>query len=144
MERKQTGKNGVLRSLIGEPTPAKSSGMTYSLAAILSVVVAFFFLILVAMLGFAKEGYEETDWYLHCSYALGPLTILLIAVLIFRWTGWSVRAELRAQVCPARYFVIAILLQCGLLFHNFFCGEDRYTLRLPIAIERNNAAIHPG
>ncbi len=113
----------MLRSLIGEPTPAKSSGLTYSLAAILSVVVAFLFLILVGALGLAKDGYEETDWYLYCSYALTPLTFLLIAVLIFRWTGWSVRAEVRAQVCPARYFVIAILLQCGLLCLSQLNGE---------------------
>ena len=115
MKQKQTGKNGVLRSLIGEPTPAKSSGLTYSLAAILSVVVAFLFLMVVGALGLAKDGYEEADWYLYCGFALTPFTILVIAVLIFRWTGWSVRAELRSQVCPARYFVIAILLQCGLL-----------------------------
>ena len=115
MERKQMGKNGVMNSLIGAPTPAKASGLTYSLAAILTVVVAFLFLLGVAVLGFAKEGYEESGWYLYCSYLLTPLTFLLIAWLVLRWSGQSVGAEIRAQACPAKYFVIAILLQCGLL-----------------------------
>lgn len=115
MEHKYDGKNGGLTSLIGTPTPAKASGLTYSLAAILSVVVAFLFLIVIALLGLVEEGYEERDWYLYCSYLLTPLTFLLIAWLIFRWSGQSVCTELRAQVCPVKYFVIAISLQIGLL-----------------------------
>ena len=115
MEHKQTGKNGVLHSLIGAPTPAKASGLTYSLAAILSVVVAFLFLMAVSAFGLAKEGYDTTDWYLYCSYLLTPLTFLLVALFVLRWSGQSVGAKIRAQVCPAKYFIIAILLQCGLL-----------------------------
>ena len=115
MERKQTSKNGVLTSLIGAPTPAKASGLTYSLAATLSIVVAFLFMIVIGMLGLTEEGYDETDWYLYCAYLLTPLTFGLVAWLVLRWSGQSVGAEIRAQACPARYFVIAILLQCGLL-----------------------------
>ena len=115
MEHKQTGKNGILHSLIGEPTPAKASGLTYSLAAILSVVVAFLFLILVSLLGLAKDGYEDADWYLYCSYLLTPITFLLVALFVLRWSRQSVGAEICAQACPVKYFVIAILLQCGLL-----------------------------
>ena len=115
MEHKYDGKNGGLTSLIGTPTPAKASGLTYSLAAILSVVVAFLFLLFVSIFGLAKEGYEESDWYLYCSYLLVPFTFLLVAMFILRWSGQSVGNEIRAQACPARYFVIAILLQVGLL-----------------------------
>lgn len=115
MEHKQKDKNGGLTSLIGTSTPAKASGLTYSLAAILWGVVAFLFLRFVSIFGLAKEGYEESDWYLYCSYLLVPFTFLLVAMFILRWSGQSVGNEIRAQACPARYFVIAILLQVGLL-----------------------------
>jgi membrane protease YdiL (CAAX protease family) len=114
MECKNNDKNGVFHSLIGTPTPAKASGLTYSLAAILSVVVAFLFLIGIAVLGLAKEGYENSDWYLYCSYLLTPLTFLWIAYFVLRWSRQSFRLEIRAQACPIKYFAIAILLQCGL------------------------------
>ena len=115
MERKQTGKNGGLTSLIGESTPAKASGLTYSLAAIFTVVVAFLFIIFIALLGLTKEGYEQADWFLYCSYLLTPFTFGMIAWCILRWSGKSVGEEIRAQACPAKYFGIAILLQFGLL-----------------------------
>lgn len=115
MERNQGKKTGALRSLIGEATPAKASGLTYTLTAILSVVVAFTFLVVVLAMGLAKEGYETSDWYLYCSYLLTPLTFLVVTLCIMRWTGVSVATELRRQICPARYFLLAILLQCGLL-----------------------------
>ena len=114
MERKQIDQNGVLSSLIGKPTPAKASGLTYSLAATLSVVVAFLFLLTISLLGLTTEGYEGKDWYLYCSYLLVPLTFALVAWFILRWSGQSIGGEIRAQACPARYFVIAILLQVGL------------------------------
>ena len=115
MERNQEKKTGLLRSLIGDATPAKASGLTYTLTAVLSVVVAFTFLIGIAVLGLAKDGYETSDWYLHCSYLLTPMTFLLVAICVMRWTKSSPTEELRRQICPGRYFLIAILLQCGLL-----------------------------
>ena len=115
MEKNQNKKTGLLRSFIGEATPAKASGVTYTLTAILSVVVAFTFLIGIAVLGFMKDGYETSDWYLYCSYLLTPLTFLLVALYVMRWTRSSISKEFRRQICPARYFLIAVLLQCGLL-----------------------------
>ena len=115
MEKKQNGKNGGLTSLIGASTPAKASGLTYSLAAILWGVVALLFLLFIIVSGLGKEGYKERDWYLYCSYLLVPFTFLLVAMFVLRWSGQSIGAEIRAQACPARYFVIAIILQIGLL-----------------------------
>lgn len=105
----------MLTPLIGEATPAKASGLTYSLAAILSVVFAFVFLLAISVFGLAQEGYENSEWYLYCSYLLTPLTFFAVAWFVLRWSGKSVGEEIRAQACPARYFLIAILLQCGLL-----------------------------
>ena len=115
MRKEQENKKGVLTPLIGEATPAKASGLTYSLTAILSVVFAFAFLLAITLFGLVKEGYENSDWYLYCSYLLTPFTFCAVAWFVLRWSGKSVGEEIRAQACPARYFLIAILLQFGLL-----------------------------
>ena len=114
MEKKSNNKNGVLTSLIGKPTPAKASGLTYSLAAILSLVVGFLFVVFISIFGLTQEGYEEKDWYLYCSYLLVPFTFLLVVWFVLSWSGRSVGEEIRSQACPKRYFVLAILLQFGL------------------------------
>ena len=115
MKKERGNKKGVLTPLIGEATPAKASGLTYSLTAILSVVFAFAFLLAITLFGLVKEGYENSEWYLYCSYLLTPLTFFAVAWFVLRWSGKSVGGEIRAQACPARFFLLAILLQCGLL-----------------------------
>ncbi|MBQ7948897.1 MAG: CPBP family intramembrane metalloprotease [Clostridia bacterium] len=107
-------KKEILTSLIGDATPAKASGLTYSLSSILSVVLAFLFMIIITVIGAAKEGYETTDWYLYFNYLLSPLAFALVAFLVFRWTKSPLKEELVSQKCAAKYFLIAILLQCGL------------------------------
>ena len=111
---KQNGynKKQILTSLIGEATPAKASGLTYSLSALFSLVLAMAFLVVVSFIG--DEGYQSKDWYLYCTFLLTPACFALVAVCVFRWSKTSMVAEAKAQICPARYFLIAIVLQCGL------------------------------
>lgn len=111
---KQNGynKKQFLTSLVGEATPAKASGLTYSLSALFSVVLAFAFLATVSFIG--DEGYAGRDWYLYGTYLLSPVCFALVAFCIFRWSKTSVKAELASQICPAKYFIIAIVLQIGL------------------------------
>ena len=111
--RNNNNKKGVWASLLGEATPAKASGLTFSLSASVSVAISFFFLLIVAMSG-VKEGYETQDWYLYASFLISPVTFALVAWYIFRWSKTSLKAEIKAQICPARYFIVAIILQCGL------------------------------
>ena len=115
MENRNGNNRGILRPLLGEATPAKASGLTYSLAAILSVVLAFLFLTVIGLLGLTNEGYETSDWYLYCSFLLSPVAFAIVACIVLRWSNASIKAELTAQVCRPKYFLIAILLQCGLL-----------------------------
>ena len=112
---KQNGrdKNGRLSSLLGEATPAKASGLTFSLSALISVVLAFVFLVIISIAG-VEKGYESEDWYLYCAYLLTPLAFGLVLWFISRWSKNSISLEIKAQICPARYFFIAIALQFGL------------------------------
>ncbi len=106
-------KKDIPPSLIGDKTPEKAAGLTYSLSAVFSVVLAFVFLVLAEAFG-GTDGAETQDWYLYCTYLLSPICFALVAVVIFRWAGFSLKTEAKSQLCSAKYFVIAIALQCGL------------------------------
>jgi len=108
-------RKGIFSSFIGEATPAKASGLTYSMTTFISVVLAFIFLMIITVGGLAKEGYEEADWYLYCSYLLTPMAFALVAVFILRWSNTSWKQAVKEQKCKPKYFLIAVLLQIGLL-----------------------------
>ena len=111
--RNYHNKNKILTLLLGETTPAKASGLTYTLAALFSVVLAFIFLFVIGVIG-VDEGYETRDWYLYCSFLLTPVCFALVAWWVLRWSKASLRAELSSQICPVKYFIVAIVLQIGL------------------------------
>ena len=102
---------GFFPSLIGEPTPAKASGLTFTLATIAVVGVSFLFLMALAISGLA--AHKETassDWYLYCSYLLPPLTFALVAWWVLNWTKTPVKEAIKAQKCHPKYFLIAVFL----------------------------------
>ena len=114
--RNENKKEGVITSLLGEPTRAKASGLTYTLSVFGSSVVAVLFLLVLSFTGvMIQEGYQKTDWYLYCSFLINPIAFAGIAYLVLRWLGISVFEEVRAQTCHPKYFLIAVLLQFGLL-----------------------------
>ena len=107
---------GFLPALIGEVTPAKVSGLTYSLSVIAIVVFSLIFSIIIGIAGYGgQESLLESDGYLYVSYLLAPISFALVALCILRVSNSSVKRELSAQKCQGKYYFIAILLQIGLL-----------------------------
>ena len=107
---------GFFPSLIGEHTPAKASGLTFTLATIAVVGVSFLFLTALVVSGLAaNEETASSDWYLYCSYLLTPLAFALVSWWVLNWTKTPVKEALKAQKCHPKYFLIAVLLQIGLL-----------------------------
>ncbi|MBE7077322.1 MAG: CPBP family intramembrane metalloprotease [Clostridiales bacterium] len=115
MQRNSNKNNNFIYGLLGEPTAAKASGLTYSLAAVGSVVLAFFFMMMLAVAGVTVEEGREPDWYLYCSFLMTPLVFGIVAALSMGWTKTSWKTETKRQKCKVRYFFIAIALQVGLL-----------------------------
>ncbi len=116
MKNDRGEQRGLLSSLIGEPTPAKTSGLTFSLATLAPVVTAFAFLLILSVSGLAAtEGVENADWYLYCNYLINPVTFALVAWGTLRFAKTPVKEEIKAQKCEWKYFLIAILMQFGLL-----------------------------
>lgn len=107
---------GFFSSLIGDPTPAKASGFTFTLATLAMVGVSVLFLMALVVSGLAtNEETASSDWYLYCSYLLTPLTFALVSWWVLNWTKTPVKEAIKAQKCHPKYFLIAVLLQIGLL-----------------------------
>lgn len=113
-ENKQSG--GFLSGLLASPTPAKASGLSYTLAAVLSVLLSALFLVLLSLLGLSsKEGFENSDGYLYSAYLLPQISTAIVLFLFFAYTKKPFKQTVKEQNCPWKYYLVAILLQIGLL-----------------------------
>lgn len=110
--KKQTG---LWASLIGEPTPAKVSGLTFTLASVGIIVMSFLWTIILMICGVTQqEGYAQADWYLYMSFVLTPVVFAIVAGGILYWTKTPLKRAWEGQLCPPKYYLIAVLLQVGL------------------------------
>ena len=114
----QNGKNSLFKDLTAE----RQSGLTYSAAAVLPVIISFVFLLVVQLIGLtdAEGKYTSEEWYLYCNFLLPQLSFALVAFLFFRMTKAPVGTV--AGKCRAKYFLLAILLQVGLFSLSFVNG----------------------
>lgn len=102
--------------LLGEMTAAKASGVTFSLAAILPALLSFIFILAISALGLTNtENYDSADWYLYSIYSLPQLSFALSALFYLRARKVKISSAIQKQKCEAKYFLIALLLQIGLL-----------------------------
>ena len=113
-ENKKKKNEGYLVSLLGEPTPAKASGLAFSMAAVLPVLLSFLFLFIISVCGLAVGDYETRDWYLYSSYLLPQLGFAIVAWLYLRYLKTPVKTALKNQKCHYKYILIACVLQIGL------------------------------
>ena len=94
-------------------TNAKTSGLGYSLSTIFSILSSFVFIVVMLAFGLNKEGFETSDWYLYISYLLPQISFALLAFLLIKSGNMTV-GEMTTKP-KARYFILAIVLQIGLL-----------------------------
>ncbi|MBE7068194.1 MAG: CPBP family intramembrane metalloprotease [Clostridiales bacterium] len=101
--------------LFGEPTPAKASGLVFSVATVLPTVLSFIFLLILAFCGKAEtDGYQNQDWYLYANYLLPQISFALVAYFYLRYRQIPLKNALFSQKCKPKYFLIAFFLQIGL------------------------------
>ncbi len=97
-------------TFFGEPTPASAAGGAFSIATVLPVIFSLLFLIAVG-----KTDYMESEWGLYIAYLLPQLAFAVTAI----WYAWktktSIKTAISSQKCKPKYFLLAILLQAGLL-----------------------------
>lgn len=123
------------------PTQAKASGLAYSAAIIFLYVLSLIFSILLGAAGIDLSGKAKPDWYIYLSYLMPQAALFLAAVVYFAWLKRPVKAAIREQKCHPKYFLVAIVLQAGLLslssLNDIFIGflerfgYEQSTLLLP-------------
>lgn len=106
-------RNSGLFSVFGAPSDGKASGLSYSLATVLQVVLSFVFVVVAAALGLSGQGSENSDAYLYLAFLLPQLSYAAVAFWAVRYTEISLRKDV-AKPCAAKYYVIAVVLQIGL------------------------------
>lgn len=102
-----------LTKMLSGANVAQASGVAYSLASVLPVFLVFVFLMVVAVAGLGKDGFMETDWYRYWSFLIPQLSSFFIVAFFIRAKQTSVKEILRPV--SWRYFLIAVVLQIGLL-----------------------------
>jgi membrane protease YdiL (CAAX protease family) len=101
-------------SLLGEPTQEKKSGLAYSAAVVMNVLLSVVLIVGIALAGFTTSAeYESEDWFLYCSFLLPQLAFAIVAAIYFFKTKTPVQSV--AAKCKPKYFLLALLMQVGLL-----------------------------
>lgn len=94
----------------------KTSGLTFSAATFVPLVAAFIFSVVLLIGGLVvQEGEPYPDWYLYCSYLLNPISFAALTWWLLSWTKKTVKQFVKEQKCSWKYFLIALLMQFGLL-----------------------------
>lgn len=100
--------------MFGNLNEEKKSGLVYSAAAVLPILLSLVFIIVVSAAGLTKkENFETQEWYLYCSFLLPQIGFAAVAAGYLIKTKTPVKTI--AGKCRFRYFLIAVTLQIGLL-----------------------------
>ncbi len=100
--------------------PVWEGGIAYSLAAILSVLFALLVSVILGLAG-AGEQAQEADWFKYLSFLLPQLAFAAACLVFFRRSKEPVRSIYRP--CKWQFFLVALLLQFGLLFSLNFLNR---------------------
>ncbi|MBQ8374804.1 MAG: CPBP family intramembrane metalloprotease [Clostridia bacterium] len=113
MKQTQENKNRFLSSLLGEMTVEKSSGLAFSAAVLLPVLLSFVFVMIAGAAGLFVKGVEEQDWYRYFNFLLPQISFAIVCFAFFYLSKTSVKTVIGTP--KWYYFAIALILQFGLL-----------------------------
>jgi hypothetical protein len=106
---------GKLNSLLGEPTPQKAAGISFSLAPMVSAALLIVTVIILTAFGVIKDNtYTEQGWFRYVSFLLPQIAFFVVILFYFAYTKRKVADACKAQKCHPKYFVWAVIMQIGL------------------------------
>jgi membrane protease YdiL (CAAX protease family) len=115
-KRKNSRYNAPKPLPLTAPTQAKASGLAYSASIMFLMILSMFASIAMGLANkMPKAGERKPDWYIYLNYLLPQIALILVTVLYFSWLKRPVKETIRKQKCNPKYFLLAILLQVGLL-----------------------------
>ena len=106
-------KGKKLSKMLAGLNAPRASGTAYSVATVLPVLFSFVFLLFIAITGLAKGDYGTSDWFLYASFLIPQIAFACI-VFFFIKSG-QVNVKETFKVSRLKYFILAIVLQIGLL-----------------------------
>ncbi len=113
MEKKQTDK---LNTWLRSPTISKGAGIAFSIATCLPSMLMALVVGVCVGFGFVKtDAFQYENWYIYVAYLCTPIALALAAVVFFRFNRQSPALALKKQKCQAKYYLIALLMQAGLV-----------------------------
>ena len=106
---------GKLNSLLGEPTPQKAAGISFSLAPMVSAALLIVAVVILTAFGVIKDNtYTEQGWFRYVSFLLPQIAFFVVILFYFSYTKRKVADACKAQKCHPKYFVWAVIMQVGL------------------------------
>ena len=106
---------GKLNSLLGEPTPQKAAGISFSLAPMVSAALLIVAVVILTAFGVIKDNtYTEQGWFHYVSFLLPQIAFFVVILFYFSYTKRKVAHACKAQKCHPKYFVWAVIMQVGL------------------------------
>ncbi|MBE5740503.1 MAG: CPBP family intramembrane metalloprotease [Clostridiales bacterium] len=115
MENKNNQTKNFIGELLGLPTPAKAAGAVFTLASVVPVILAVVFMLITGALGLLTTDVNKQNWYIYANMLLVQFSFLLVSACYFYWTKIPLKTAITEQKCPFKYFIIAIILQFGLI-----------------------------
>ncbi len=109
--KKKEVQRGYLSSLIGETTPSKMAGVSYS-----ALVCVYCVVVLVVQLVTAGIVEPYPQWYVYLSWSIASIAFAITSIWYFSFTKTSLKAFLKEQKCAPKYYLVALFLQIGLFF----------------------------
>ncbi len=115
--KKQNSKYNAPKPLpLTVPTQAKASGVAYSASVMIFLALSIIFSIALGAAGIViEENAAKPNWYIYANYLLPQISLFLVAALYFAWLKRPVKQAVKEQKCHPKYFLLAVLLQIGLL-----------------------------
>ncbi len=92
---------------------AKTSGLSYTVAA-----CAVFFVSLVIVLAVAAAGVDTENppqWYLYLNFLAAPIGFACVGAWYFWYAKKPFKQFFKEESCSPKYYLIALLMQTGLL-----------------------------
>ena len=91
---------GKLNSLLGEPTPQKAAGISFSLAPMVSAALLIVAVVILTAFGVIKDNtYTEQGWFRYVSFLLPQIAFFVVILFYFAYTKKKVADACKAQKC---------------------------------------------
>ena len=104
-----------LNTWLGSVTKAKASGLAFSLACVLPSVFAILLIVPLTIGGVQIDSDNPPNWYLYINFLLPQIAFILVTYLFLHYQNMPIKQAVAMQKCKGKYFIIALLLQIGLL-----------------------------